>query len=96
MSLDGNALQYNRLTVDNLAPPKNSNHKNDGIDQFLFTVFDSYAKEYSIYHQKIMAEFEEKLDALKKDIIYSNMTDKNATTGTNANVTMLTGIGDVS
>ena len=43
-----------------------------------------------------MAEFEEKLDALKKDIIYSNMTDKNATTGTNANVTMLTGIGDVS
>ena len=40
-------------------------------------MFDEFSKEYADFHKNALAEFEEKLDAIKKDIIYSNMADKN-------------------
>lgn len=84
------SLHQPRLSKEDLVPKKGMHHSNPGIDQLLFTVFDDYAQEYGEFFQEAVTEFDEKLDTLKREIYYNNMTDKNTQSGTQANVTMMT------
>ena len=49
-------------------PPKNKNHKLGGIDLILRSVFDDYAIEYGEFFAEQLDEFDEKLEALKREI----------------------------
>ena len=53
-------------TEDDLVPNKNRYHKIDGIDDFMWTVLDEYAREYGEFFQQKIKEFDSGVLEIKR------------------------------
>ena len=64
------------MTKKDLVAPNNQYHKSTSLNEFISNRFDFFAREYGSFFQDEITHFEEKLDALKREIQLSTLAEK--------------------
>ena len=70
--------QFNRTSSADLVVSSNIHHKLNGINTFLNTVFDNYAREYGTYFKDQIVAFDKKLEVIKQDIYLNSQAEKSS------------------
>ena len=68
--------EAHRMTKKDLVPPNNQYHMITSLNQFISNRFDFYAREYGEFFQIEITKFEDKLDALKREIQLNTLAEK--------------------
>ena len=72
----GTLVNSFRVTKANLVPQNNTYHKDNGVNEFINNKFDQYAREYGEFFQIEITKFEEKLEALMREIKLNTLAEK--------------------
>ena len=69
-------LEQKQLNKNNLVPPKDQYHRLNAVNEFISNRFDRYAREYGQFFVVQIQRFEDKLEALKKEIQINALAEK--------------------
>lgn len=64
------------MTKKDLVPPNNQYHMITSLNEFISNRFDFYAREYGEFFQIEIKKFEERLEALKREIQLNTLAEK--------------------